>query len=91
MPSQTRADAPAARSPTVRACLLVTVALLPVCLGRKCGQAEIETKTIEGCTSFEHVRLLGSSAPSIASIVRTINRNELLIRNCSVLTKNTPS
>lgn len=59
MPSQTRADAPAARSPTVRACLLVTVALLPVCLGRKCGQAEIETKTIEGCTSFEHVRLLG--------------------------------
>lgn len=59
MPRSIRAAAPASGSTTARARLLVAVALLPMCQGRKCGQAEIETKTITGCTSFEHVRLLG--------------------------------
>ena len=35
---------------------------LPSCLGRKCGQAEINSRSIDGCTSFEHVRLLGHGA-----------------------------
>jgi len=35
---------------------------LPSCLARKCGQAEINVRSIDGCTSFEHVRLLGHGA-----------------------------
>ena len=59
MSGQTRAAASSISSPTARARLLVAVALLPVCLGRACGQMEIDSKSIDGCTSFEHVRLLG--------------------------------
>lgn len=45
-----------------QACLFFTCLLWLSASGRRCGQKEIKERTIEGCTSFEHVRLLGHGA-----------------------------
>ena len=37
--------------------LLLTV--LPLCLTRPCGQKELKERHIGGCTSFEHIKLVG--------------------------------
>jgi len=34
--------------------------LLPLALARHCGQKELDAHSIDGCTSFEHLKLLGS-------------------------------
>ena len=44
------------------AAALAWLLVLPSCLARKCGQPEIDARSIEGCTSFEHLRLLHHGA-----------------------------